>query len=1021
MRARMLLVGVLALISVPGARPAGAAAAGSAVILVVNDLLLPEISAEVNRLQADLVAAGHAGSKITPWSGGSAQDLWNYLKGEYATGTLRGAILIGQIPVAWSNQPNYWAYGYTDLCYFNMTGSFGDSYPSTYRIWVSRMWALEWYSQTESFFGKEVELLKRALQANHDYRTGASRLPHRATWWCSGDFTGWLTQSGVSSTLKNIWPTVENVDPLGAFIAGAEFHEEISHGGDTGYGGGVDSVTVQELLVQTRFVSSDSCSSGALGGIVNNINLTRGGGNVLSMGASTITGAGWYLPSNNSQFCSKLAAGSSWGDAMVTNYCLVDSSNSMFYGDLSLKPKMSPANALPYVGSLTASATTGVAPFTVNFNATAADPDGSIAQAEWFTKGFHFGKVAPDATGMSATATYTLPHRYWARIQVADNARASAGGEVEINVLPRSDQPFRVACGRRSSPALYPYTNINYHGDLKLNSYYNIGADYTDSQGRLWLHDQMNYLWPYVPSYNWGFSDPTYGADRVLWVPTTVAGTSDSELYQLGREDAYRTGFTYTVPLADGGYTLNLGFADCKSTAAGQRTADITVQGAPWLTGYDAFAAAGGGRATGVSTHVQVTGGLLTFVVKTNPGSVESAFLNCFEVIPDVGAPSNMAPVIVAGPSASPEAVALPATTTVSVAANDADGGPAPLTYAWSMVSGPGTVSFSPNSTSAASLSTASFSAAGSYTLRVTVSDGAASVSGDVIVTATSSSPGPLTLTASATSVAAGAALGCAWSNVPNPTPNDCIELTGNGASHGIWGTGSAASGSLTTTAPAAAGQYEFKYWSYDVANSTWVLLATSSSITVTAAPNGTPTITVQATAAPNPAQVGQAVVFSVSATDPEADPLSYAWDFGDGFSVAGASATHAYAAGGTYTATVWVSDGKGGTVNGSIVVAVSSGPADTTPPTVSITSPAAGGTVARRSTVLVTATASDDVGVSKVELYVNGVLTGTSTTAPYNFTWSVGGKPRGTYRLQVNAYDGAGNAGTSSVTVTSR
>ena len=90
----------------------------------------------------------------------------------------------------------------------------------------------------------------------------------------------------------------------------------------------------------------------------------------------------------------------------------------------------------------------------------------------------------------------------------------------------------------------------------------------------------------------------------------------------------------------------------------------------------------------------------------------------------------------------------------------------------------------------------------------------------------------------------------------------------------------------------------------------------------------------------------------------------------------------------------------------------------DTTPPTTAITSPAPGANVS--GTVTVAASASDDVGVAKVELYVDGALKGTDTTAPYQFAWSTVSVPNGSHTLQSKAYDAVNNVGTSgTVTVT--
>jgi carbon monoxide dehydrogenase subunit G len=93
---------------------------------------------------------------------------------------------------------------------------------------------------------------------------------------------------------------------------------------------------------------------------------------------------------------------------------------------------------------------------------------------------------------------------------------------------------------------------------------------------------------------------------------------------------------------------------------------------------------------------------------------------------------------------------------------------------------------------------------------------------------------------------------------------------------------------------------------------------------------------------------------------------------------------------------------------------------ADTNPPTVSLTSPANGSTVS--STITISATASDNVGVTGVQFQLDGVNLGAEdTTSPYSATWNTTTAPNGSHTLAAVARDAAGNMTTStavSVTV---
>lgn len=91
----------------------------------------------------------------------------------------------------------------------------------------------------------------------------------------------------------------------------------------------------------------------------------------------------------------------------------------------------------------------------------------------------------------------------------------------------------------------------------------------------------------------------------------------------------------------------------------------------------------------------------------------------------------------------------------------------------------------------------------------------------------------------------------------------------------------------------------------------------------------------------------------------------------------------------------------------------------DTTPPSVSLTAPAAGATVS--GTVTVSATASDNVGVVGVQFKRGGTNLGAKDTAsPYSVSWNTTTAANGSQTLTAVARDAAGNTRTSTaVTVT--
>lgn len=120
----------------------------------------------------------------------------------------------------------------------------------------------------------------------------------------------------------------------------------------------------------------------------------------------------------------------------------------------------------------------------------------------------------------------------------------------------------------------------------------------------------------------------------------------------------------------------------------------------------------------------------------------------------------------------------------------------------------------------------------------------------------------------------------------------------------------------------------------------------------------------------------------------------------------------------GSHTITAIATDTSGNTASTSITVTVNQD-FDGIPPTVGITTPANGATVA--GTITVSATATDNVTVASVQFILDNVNYGSSLiVAPYSFSWDTSTVANGNHTWKAVAQDAWGNATTSSsVTVT--
>ena len=149
-------------------------------IIVASGLEIP-LAPELTQFALDLEAEGFDVS-TTVMTGGTSSDLREFLQGQTELG---GAILVGNLPVAWYEMDEWGHEEFPmDLYFMDLDGIWSDSDVDGLldghsgdrapEIWIGRIdpHAME--------FGNELFLLKDYFAKNHAYRTGSMAVPARA-------------------------------------------------------------------------------------------------------------------------------------------------------------------------------------------------------------------------------------------------------------------------------------------------------------------------------------------------------------------------------------------------------------------------------------------------------------------------------------------------------------------------------------------------------------------------------------------------------------------------------------------------------------------------------------------------------------------------------------------------------------------------------------------------------------------------------------------------------------------------
>ena len=137
------------------------------------------------------------------------------------------------------------------------------------------------------------------------------------------------------------------------------------------------------------------------------------------------------------------------------------------------------------------------------------------------------------------------------------------------------------------------------------------------------------------------------------------------------------------------------------------------------------------------------------------------------------------------------------------------------------------------------------------------------------------------------------------------------------------FGDGTSGSGITSARAYAVPGTYTV---TLTVTDNNGATNSTTRSVTVSPTPNQAPVAAF--TFSPSSPTTGTAVAFSAAGSyDPDGSLVAYAWQFGDGGTGSGVTASHAYSLPGTYTVTLTVTDNNGATNSTTRSVTVSPTP----------------------------------------------------------------------------------------------
>lgn len=223
---------------------------------------------------------------------------------------------------------------------------------------------------------------------------------------------------------------------------------------------------------------------------------------------------------------------------------------------------------------------------------------------------------------------------------------------------------------------------------------------------------------------------------------------------------------------------------------------------------------------------------------------------------------------------------------------------------------------------------------------------------------------------------------------------------------------------SCALTAPSSTGSATISVKAMDASGN---ITSKSASVSIIAPPNTDttpPSVTISSPASGSSYEVGSTVAVTVSASDNVGVTSVQVWHESYWHTATKTSSGYTYSFKMTEGSTqiramAKDSSGNQGFSDFTYLTVKSATPTDTTAPSVSLTSPGAGAEIAAGQALSMTASASDNVGVTRVDFYVGGSVKCSDSSAPYGCSTAMPATS-GT-SVYARAYDAAGNSKISS------